>query len=407
MPARSHPRVAIIADFLEEGWPSMDLVAEMLCANLRVEAAGALTVELIRPSMARRFSRAKARSGAATRRLFNADRLLNRFFDYPRHLRRVRDRFDLFHVTDHSYAHLTHALDASRTVVTCHDLDAFESLLDPGRTRRSPAFRLMTARILSGLRAAARVGCDSDATAAELLRYRLTPAHRTRVIPMGVAPEFTPAPDASADRAAARIVGAPAADTIEILHVGSTIARKRIDVALRTFAAIRQEFPAARLIRVGGPFTPAQNALARQLGVAAAIVVAPFVDRTTLAALYRRAAIAITPSAAEGFGLPVLEAMACGAPALASDIAALREVGGGAVEYAPIADIAAWMAGATRILRERGTPGARERRAAAIAWAGRFTWGDTARRYAEVYRDLPDLNLAPRAAASALSSEVA
>lgn len=383
------PRVAIIADFIEEGWPSMDLVAEMLHVSLRAAAAAEFDIELIRPAMARRFSRAAAGNGAAARRRFNADRLINRFFDYPRHLRRIRDRFDLFHVIDHSYAHLTHTLDARRTVVTCHDLDAFQSLIGPERARRSRAYRLMTRRILSGLRAAARIACVSQTTAGELIRHGLAGEARVRIIPNGVAPEFSPAPDARADHAAALIAGATAANAIEILHVGSTIARKRIDVLLDVFAALRREYPAARLIRVGGPFTPAQNGMARRLGVAAAIIEAPFVDRATLAALYRRAALVMAPSEAEGFGLPTLEALACGAPVLASDIAALREVGGNAAEYAPVADIGAWTAAATRLLRERETPAAAARRAAAMARAGRFTWREAARRYANVYRELP------------------
>ncbi len=367
----------------------MDLVAEMLHAALRAAAAAEFDAELIRPAMARRFSRAAAGNGTAARRRFNADRLINRFFDYPRHLRRIRDRFDLFHVIDHSYAHLTHTLDARRTVVTCHDLDAFQSLIGPERGRRSRAYRLMAGRILSGLRAAARIACDSEATGGALIEHGLAPAPRVSVIPIGVAPEFSPAPDARADHAAALIAGAPAANAIEILHVGSTIARKRIDVLLDVFAALRSEYPAARLIRVGGPFTPAQNEITRRLGMAAAIVEAPFVDRTTLAALYRRAALVMAPSEAEGFGLPTLEALACGAPVLASDIAALREVGGDAAAYAPVADRDAWTAAAARLLRERETPAAAARRAAAMARAGRFTWREAARRYANVYRELP------------------
>jgi len=78
---------------------------------------------------------------------FNADRLLNRFWDYPRWLRpRVRD-FDLFHLVDQSYSQLVHELPAHRTVVTCHDLDTFRSVFEPDKEPRSMVFRAMSRRI--------------------------------------------------------------------------------------------------------------------------------------------------------------------------------------------------------------------------------------------------------------------
>src|SRR5262249_58441189 len=96
----------------------------------------------------------------------NADRLLNRFWDYPRLLGRLARRggFDLFHLVDHSYAQLVLALPPGRVVVTCHDLDAFRCLLEPGREPRPAWFRAMARRTLGGLRRAAFIACDSEAT---------------------------------------------------------------------------------------------------------------------------------------------------------------------------------------------------------------------------------------------------
>ena len=80
----------------------------------------------------------------------------------------------------------------------------------------------------------------------------------------------------------------------------------------------------------------------RELGLTDAIVVLPMLDRATLAAVYRRSALLLMPSEREGFGLPVLEALACGTPVVASDIEALREVGGFAASYCPVEGIEDW-----------------------------------------------------------------
>ena len=389
--------MAVVADFAEEGWPSMDLVANALVDRLRVEQAGQVYPVLVRPPFKRRFTRSVAdgaRDGLG-RAMFNADRLLNRFVDYPRHLRRVRGNFDIFHITDHSYAHLVRHVAEARAIVTCHDLDAFRAVLEPSTAPRAKRLsvrplKMMAARGLRGLRSAAMVACDSLATHDELLRHRLIAADRTVTIPNGVAPVFSAQADSQADREAARMLGPIGAETLEILHVGSTIARKRIDVLLRTFAAIREAHPAARLVRVSGPFSAAQAKLARELNVEHATVVMPFVNPAVLAAIYRRAAIVLITSEREGFGLPLIEAMACGSPVIASDLAVLREVGGGAAQFAAVGDVPAWTSIALRLIRARMDDPARcnARRADALRHAASFSWSEYARRYVELYRQV-------------------
>src|SRR5262249_14511654 len=114
---------------------------------------------------------------------------------YPRALRCLRNEFDLYHIVDHSYAHLALELDGSRTIVTCHDIDAFGCLLASGAGRRSLPMRLMARRTLAGVRHAARVCCDSVATRDSLAASALVSPERTIVIPNGVHPAFSPHPD--------------------------------------------------------------------------------------------------------------------------------------------------------------------------------------------------------------------
>src|SRR6185295_5109256 len=299
------PKVAIVCDLLEENWASMDLIGVMLERGLRDLGSNINAIRLC-PPMHRRLTRSD-KNGPQF--LFNADRILNRFWDYPRWLRTQRDRFDLFHIVDHSYSQLVYHLPADRTIVTCHDVDTFRSVLEPTREKRSFAFRAMTGYTLKGLQKAARITCDSIATQGEVLAHGLMDPERVHVVPNGIHPSCTPKPDRDADREASRLMGSSCAH--DLLHVGTTIPRKRIDDLLRIFAQVRKQIPDARLIRVGGPFTTEQTKLAKRLNVADAILVLPQLERNVLASIYRRSSLTLLPSDREGFGLPLAEAMAC------------------------------------------------------------------------------------------------
>ena len=167
-------RVAIVADLLEEGWPSMDLVADMLMAHAAGD--GYLTPSLLRPRFA-------AVNGDGDSTPPTIRRIAYRFWSYPRWLRQ-QPAADVYHIVDHSYAHLAHDLPRGRVVVTCHDTDAFRSLLHPS-DRESGLPRWLVKRVLRGLQLAAAVVCDSEATRAELVDHALVPLERTTVLPVG------------------------------------------------------------------------------------------------------------------------------------------------------------------------------------------------------------------------------
>lgn len=379
------PRVAIVCDLQEENWHSMDLVGEMLYKSLNAGHAANVKAMRVRPRMSRRFSR--IHPFGRRRAAFNADRLINRFWDYPRLLRGKKREFDLFHLVDHSYSQLVHQLPPSRTIVTCHDLDTFRCLLQPSRHRRSKLFRMMTQYTLDGFQKAAMVTCDSVATRDELLAYGILPPERAVVVPNGVHPTCSPNPEPQADAEASRLLGLPNSDSVDILHVGSTIQRKRIDVLLRIFAALKEEIPTARLIRVGGEFTAAQSKLSEQLDLNESIVTLPYLERRVLAAVYRRAALVLLPSESEGFGLPVVEAMACGTPVVASDLNVLREVGGEATTYCSVADIQAWKDAVLKVLTERRHHSEKwaQRVAATLAQSAKFSWEEYTRKMVQLY----------------------
>jgi glycosyltransferase involved in cell wall biosynthesis len=369
----NRPRLALLPDFPEEGWPSMDLCAEMLQAELERGHADRLQVQRLVPPFRRRFSRLPGLAGSRT--AFNADRLLNRMWDFRRHVRGRRHHFDCFHLCDHSYAHLVHELPAERTGVYCHDLDMFRCLLQPRREWRPRWFRAMARSILRGLEKAAMVFFNSHHVRRQLEEHQVVGGDRLVHAPLGVAPEFS-------NRYRADDEATAESPSRFLLHVGSCVPRKRIDVLLAVFAELRTRWPDLRLVKVGGDWAPEHRRLMKDNGLGAAVVHRTGLTRAELARLYRQATAVLVPSDAEGFGLPVIEALACGATVLASDLPSLREAGGNAAVYLPVGDVPEW----TRCLHELlcGTASLPPVEAR-LAQAGRFTWSAHARIIADTY----------------------
>jgi glycosyltransferase involved in cell wall biosynthesis len=377
-------RVGVICDYLEEKWPSMDVVGDMICAHLPEADGNIVRPVQLRANWRPRLDRSQGKPGWAK----NADRLFNRFWDYPSYLRGMLAQFDVFHIVDHSYSQLLHTLPSKRTVVTCHDLDTFRCVLDPKRDKKPLWFRLLTKRILEGFSKAAHILAVSETTRTELLKYGIAVEEQVTVVPNGVHPSCTPSPEASADTEIIRLLPPERDAPILLLNVASNVPRKRLDVLLGVFAAIREACPEAVLVRVGGSFSEAQEQLARQLGVRSRIVTLPYLTADLLAAMYRRATLLLQTSEAEGFGLPLIEALACGCPVVASDIPVMHEVGADAVTFCGVANIAEWTTSVHRLLTERHS--------SAFAWAARrqrglerasqFNWAENARETVRIYQ---------------------
>ncbi|WP_141323400.1 glycosyltransferase family 1 protein [Myxococcus sp. AB025B] len=364
----------------EEGWHSMDLVGEALLEEFAAHpsevSAHALRPPI--PSVARRMPGVGARNAA-----FNVDRLLTRFGLYPARALLSRPWFDAFHVVDHSYAQLVHSLPASRTGVYCHDLDAFRSVVEPHREQRPAWFRLLARAQLRGLESAAIVFHNSQAVRDELLAHGLVDPARLVWAPLGTSPEYRPEPVAGdqSEQVLASLGGRP-----YLLHVGSAIPRKRLDVLFEVFAALRARHPDLRLVQQGGALNAAQREQVARLGMGDALVQPPFQARATLAGMYRRAKAVLITSEAEGFGLPLIEALACGVPVVASDLPVLREVGADTCLYCPVGNLAAWTETVDALLSGRLSPPALHAR---LSRAARFTWKAHGRTILDAYQRLP------------------
>ncbi len=262
----------------------------------------------------------------------------------PRLLRRLRPPL----------AHFQHALPLRcpcPAVVTVHDLSFERDAAAMGRLDRW-VFKRAVPR---AARQARRVIAVSERTKRDLVDlYGIGPA-RIVVIPHGVDLAFAPGGNSARDY---------------LLYVGAIQRRKDPLAAVEAAAAVGLP------LVVAGP--EREPALARELERRGADL-RGYVEKDELARLYRGAACLVLPSRYEGFGLPVLEAMASGTPVVAYPDAGVREVAGDAALYAEPGLLADSV---RRALSES------ERLAAAgIARARRFSWEETVRRTLEVYRE--------------------
>lgn len=373
-------RLAVLRDYPEEQWPSMDLCADMLLEQAATNRSCGVAALGVCPPFRHRFGALPGMRDRFWAR--NGDRFLNRHWDFPRHMRRCRKDYDAFHLCDHSYSQLVHELPGEQTGVLCHDVDTFRCLVEPQRERRPRWFRWMMRRVLAGMRQAALVFHTTAAVRAEIVKFGLVDPKKLIQAPLGYASEFQPlhAPDAAAEQILAGLGGRPF-----LLHVGSCIPRKRVDFLLRVFAELRLRVPELRLVKVGGTWSVEHRDCIQRQGLQGAICHVHGVERSTLAALYRGTALLMIPSESEGFGLPAIEGLACGAPVLVSDLPVFREVGASALVYAPLLDLAAWHETAARILANAPIlPSVQAR----LAQAQKYSWSEHGRIILQAYREL-------------------
>jgi glycosyltransferase involved in cell wall biosynthesis len=269
------------------------------------------------------------------------------------------------------------------SVVTIHDVMAIEKpglhLQGPERIVKSLYYRQA---IWRALRQATRLIAQSKATADRICAVCPTAVQRLSVIGLGPDVDFRPPADLAVAKArAAKLIGLEAP---YLLLVGANTASKRHDLAIAAFAAaVPPPWQLVLVQRRKG--RGALVRLANRLHLADRIVWLDTIAREDLVTLLQAAEGLIQPSVYEGFGLPVLEAMACGSPVVASDIAPFREVTAGASLLFPAGDLN----GLSKVLRDFvKSSGLRESLAQqGLARAKDFSWDRCAKETLEVYRD--------------------
>jgi glycosyltransferase involved in cell wall biosynthesis len=260
-------------------------------------------------------------------------------------------------------------------VVTLHDATFFSHPEVHGGLKR----RFFTTWSRVSLRRAAAAIVPSRATRDELLRWVRPARDRMTVAYHGVdTAVFHPPTPAQVSSASARLGGAAR----WIAFLGTIEPRKNVGNLVRAFDALATELPDLRLALIGGSGWDAEiDGVVAAAGARDRILRLGFVADTDLAGLLGGAAAVAYPSLGEGFGLPMLEAMASGAPVVTTPFLALPEVGGDVAVYSqPDADS---LASALRgLLAETGT----DRRERGIQRAKEFSWSASAATHLAVFR---------------------
>ena len=284
---------------------------------------------------------------------------------------------DLLHVP-HYNAPL---LQRTPLVITIHDLI---HITDPGYRASFKVWAYARPVLSLAAQRAQHIITVSEYSKAQIVERLRVSASKVSTIHCGVNGEFLPMAreEASKEVATALEIHEP-----YLLFVGNLKRHKNISTLLKAFALLRErrDIPQRLLLLGGDPRGERELAAeSARLGISARVDFVPHVGQALLPKVYVAADALVLPSRVEGFGLPVLEAMACGTPVICSRAASLPEVGGEAVMYF---DPQSPEDLARAIEQVLGSKELRESlRAKGLLRAARFTWYESVAKHVQVYR---------------------
>lgn len=272
------------------------------------------------------------------------------------------------------------------TVVTVHDLIP---LVLP-EYRRSLAVRLYTSLAAAAAGQADLILADSEASRRDILARLHAPEERVRVVYLAPAPHFEPVVDWAALDAVKEKYNLP--ETF-ILYLGGFDVRKNVIGLLHAWTWVARGlgnvYPlvlAGRLPERESPLFPDPLRAARELGVDDLVVTPGWIDEADKPALYSAARVFVYPSRYEGFGLPILEAMACGTPVVTTTAASLPELAGAHAFQVDPDDTRRMASPIIALSVQEETHDDMSRRG--LWQASQFTWEKTAQQTLQAYRDV-------------------
>jgi len=272
------------------------------------------------------------------------------------------------------------------TVMTIHDLIP---MILP-EYRGGVLVRLYTSLVASAATRASLVLTDSEASKRDILSHLKLPDSRVRVVYLAPAPDYRPVDDPDRLEAVRRKYDLPEEF---VLWLSGFDVRKNAQALLHAYTwvyqALGDDYPlvmAGVTPHVDTRFFPDPRRIAAELGVSHAVRFPGWVDEADKPALYSAATVFVFPSRYEGFGLPILEAMACGTPVVTSDAASLPELAGAAAFQVDPDDPRRLGAAILALCVQEDLHA--EMREKGLAQAAQFTWEKTARETLSAYQQV-------------------
>jgi glycosyltransferase involved in cell wall biosynthesis len=296
---------------------SMDVYTEGLVSGLRAVRPDWEIIELFPDPIDR-----KSRSS-----WIRVKKYYERFWNFPRCVQ--QQDADIVHIVDAAEAHIVYRLrkTAKRTVVTCHDLiNYFYSNNRVASVQLPLVSHQMWLYAIRGMRQADHVVAVSHATAKDTVQILNLEPLRVSVVPDAVDLAFQPLPEIEVQTIRQKY--AIPSGILCLLNVGSDHSRKNLLNILQSLAILKQVGLRFVFWKVGSDFTVEQKDLIQNLQLQEIVRYLGKPDRATLVEIYNAADILLSPSLFEGFGMTLLEAMACGTPVITSNLSSMPEVVG-------------------------------------------------------------------------------
>jgi glycosyltransferase involved in cell wall biosynthesis len=261
-----------------------------------------------------------------------------RYWHHPQQVCQVEG--DIYHIIDHTNAHVAYWLKkkGKPIIITCHDLVQFVYPEILKGQSRFPAFSIASWQFsVKGMCYADCVVAVSSNTAKDVHQRLDIELQRIVVVPNGVEASFQLLPSEEVKSFRQQYQRSP--EEICLLNIGSTHQRKNIITVLKVLKTLKEQGLSVCLWRSGGKFMAEQTAFIKEHNLDQDILDFGTADKNILIQLYNAADVLLAPSLYEGFGLTILEAMACGLPVITSNVSSLPEVVGNAAVLVEPMDI--------------------------------------------------------------------
>lgn len=308
-----------------------------------------------------------------------------RYWGYP--LAMGKQQADIFHIIDHSDGHIARWLKRSNQsgIVTCHDLI---NLIQPENVydqARLPFISMAAWKFaIGGLHQASHIITVSSHTAQDVVRELKIEPECITVVPNAVESIFRLLPQN--EITSFRQQNGVSPETLCLLNVGSNHPRKNVFSTLKVIQTLRDKGLAIKFWKAGADFTAEQKEFIQIHSLENFVTYLGKPDKQTLVQIYNAADVLLSPSLYEGFGMTILEAMACGTVVITSNVTSLPEVAGEAAILVDPTDVPAMVKAVYRLQEEPSYRKSLVERG--LERVKLFTWEKTAEQVAETYEKI-------------------